>query len=117
MENNFEDFENYKNVREYTYEVTGHEYYFATSSSRIWGDNKRIELEDYESLNEQYQADRSSMAPSEIYNVEHGTFYQLMPVHFDDGFFNWYCHERDDYQDFKTKEICLQIQLILVLLD
>lgn len=31
-------------------------------------------------------------------------FYQLMPDSLDDGFFDWYCYNREDQQFFETKE-------------
>jgi hypothetical protein len=33
-------------------------------------------------------------------------FYQLMPDTMDDGFFDWYCHHRDDQQFFASSETC-----------
>jgi hypothetical protein len=76
----FEDFEEPETVRSYLHFLTSHFYSFAIISNRRWGKKNK---------------------------VEHGTFWQLMSDGEDDGFFDWYCYVREDYQFFKTKEICI----------
>lgn len=80
----FEDFENQKNVLIYTKLITGHAYSFAITSARMWG-----------------------KSDVEHTNIAEEPFYQLMPHHLDDGFFDWYCYVREYYQFFKTKEMCI----------
>jgi hypothetical protein len=79
-------------------------------SERIWGDNlKKVdedEASEYLQKVSKYEQGDYTIGASEIYEVEHGTFWQLMPVNSDDGFFDWYCWVRENYQFFKTKEIC-----------
>lgn len=86
-------------VRNFLKEVTGFDYSFAVTSSRVWGRRvKKFGKNEDEIL--EYEAIAAE-------DVQEGTFYQLMPDGLDNGFFNWYCYEREDYQLFKSKEMCV----------
>jgi hypothetical protein len=99
--NKIEEFSDLQDdVRQFVGEVTKHQYSFAVASSRIWGQRiKRFGKNEDEIL--QYEEIDSEK------DVQHGTFYQLMPDGIDDGFFDWYCEKRQDYQFFISKEMCV----------
>jgi hypothetical protein len=65
------------------YNLTGHVYVFATSSSMRWGKDGEIE---------------------KMGEANPNGFYQLMPDTLDDGFFDWYCDERSEQQFFPSIE-------------
>lgn len=68
------------------FNLTGQVYTFATASDMRWGANGEV---------------LDNGKPG----YEKG-FYQLMPASLDDGFFDWYCLKREEYQFFKTREGC-----------
>ena len=69
------------------FNLTGHLYTFAVGSDLRWGNSDEI------------------VNSSPERNPE--GFYQLMPKTIDDGFFDWYCYNREDYQFFETQENCV----------
>ncbi len=96
--NEIESFQNSRSAANFLREVTGHNYVFAVASSQAWGLLPTIEEEEEET--EQYEEKQPRP------NVRNVTCYQLMPDTVDDGFFDWYCYERDYYQFFQSREMC-----------
>ena len=86
-------------VRDFLKEVTHYKYSFAVASSRVWGRRVKQFGKNEDEVLEYEEIERK--------DVQQGRFYQLMPDGLDDGFFNWYCYEREDYQFFKSKELCV----------
>lgn len=65
------------------FHLTGTVYTFAVASDARWGEGGEIK---------------------NMIGKNHEGFFQLMPHTLDDGFFDWYCEKREEYQFFETKE-------------
>lgn len=62
--------------------LTGYIYTFANTSHQRWGPNGKVKKAGDDNPD---------------------GFFQLMPHKADDGFFEWYCDNRTEYQMFKSK--------------
>jgi len=60
--------------------LTGYQYTFASAANLRWGKDGKVKTAE-----------------------EGKSFTQIMPETSDDGFFDWYCDRREDYQFFKSK--------------